>query len=172
MLDLIHCKKKNMAAHFCWDSLMTFSQLPILGILCSTSLQALHTSAFVARTSPLRAPSSVAKLQAVPRKFDSYTTTTNTYTTRDSLSSVRELALYYSRGAHEPGYSLYGYLHMLMLSRWVASQKTQSFSMCSISGSQMHSERSVMCRNWNSFHRDLHFYTWHSDKTVTCFHFW
>ena len=115
MLDLIHCKKKNMAAHFCWDSLMTFSQLPILGILCSTSLQALHTSAFVARTSPLRAPSSVAKLQAVPRKFDSYTTTTNTYTTRDSLSSVRELALYYSRGAHEPGYSLYGYLHMLML---------------------------------------------------------
>lgn len=115
MLDLIHCKKKNMAAHFCWDSLMTFSQLPILGILCSTSLQALHTSAFVARTSSLRAPSSVAKLQAVPRKFDSYTTTTNTYTTQDSLSSVRELALYYSRGAHEPGYSLYGYLHMLML---------------------------------------------------------
>lgn len=116
---------------------MTFSQLHILGILCSTSLQALRTSALLARTSPLCTPSSVAKLQAVPRKFDSYSTTTNAYTTQDSLSSVRDLALHYSRGAHEPGYSLYGYLHMLCSSRWVASQKTQYFSMCSTSGSQM-----------------------------------
>lgn len=137
MLDLIHCKKKNMAAHFCWDSLMTFSQLPVLGILCWASLQALQKSALLARISLLCTPSSVAEMQAVPRKFDSYSTTTNTYTTQDSLSSIRELALYYSRGAHEPGYCLDEYLHMLCSSRWVASQKTQYFSTCSISNSKM-----------------------------------
>lgn len=183
-LDLIHCKKKNMAAHFCWDSLMTFSQLPVLGILCWASLQALQKSALLARISLLCTPSSVAEMQAVPRKFDSYSTTTNTYTTQDSLSSIRELALYYSRGAHEPGYCLDEYLHMLCSSRWVASQKTQFFSTCSISDSKMLSFiQNALCYmqelgkfsyrplNWESFHTDLCFYTWHGDKTATCFHF-